>query len=107
MAESVLIKVACNDGRDKKIEANLFKIDGFEESFGVHVSDEISMDFEALYDVTELSTGMAVCKGKASVAAAKKFAKERMLKHKDKWPSIKSDSITMLIEAGYKFPLNS
>lgn len=104
-----IINLAQKDGNVKEIEADIFKIEGFSEKFAVHECDTVnieSKDILQFYGVTELSTGMAVIKGKSSKQEAKSEAKARMIKHKDRWPEIKEESKLIMQNYGHTYPLN-
>lgn len=104
------IKVARSSGvtLDNEAVADLFKIKGFKEAFGVHKSI-LKLDFlsnKDEYTVTELSTGMLVVQGETNKKRAIAKAEIRMLSNILIWDDIKSKSIAKLKENRNVFPMN-
>jgi len=101
------IYLALAEGEMESADAEIFNINGFEETFAVHICDKRTRRlFGRNYVVSELSTGLSIVKGMKNKALSIKAAKEKMNRYKDDWQRVKKEGIKTIKHYGYKFPLN-
>ena len=95
--------IACSNGR-KDVVGKLLKMDEFpDELFFVHFDNTILLLPE--WTVSHLETGLKVGSGITRNSAIS-FAKDRMIRHKDKWGGIKMDGLKILEDFRISYPLN-
>ena len=108
MKKTTIINLAKNSGEIEQIEAELFKIEGYEETFGVHQDHySFNIDDKKRWAVTELSTGMTATKDQPSKAKAKSAADIRMRSNIQHWPGVKERAIQQLADCQISYPVNT
>ena len=105
MKKTKIFIATMNSGK-QEIEAELFTVDGFEETFAVH-NEYLDLSIDPLFAVSEVSTGMIVSGGFKDKKTAKKLSKIKLLNNIEKWQDIKAKAIKRLKSNYYiEYPLN-